>query len=78
MILQKWDRFTIWNAGKSGRRLYRGLKEFTRKKVRAFCDVDVRKLKQRFYEPYPLKEKVQIVSIQDAQPPFVICVKTVS
>lgn len=38
--------FTIWNAGKEGRRLYRSLPPELQVNVRAFCDVDPGKIEQ--------------------------------
>ena len=32
-VLDKWDHFTIWNAGKQGKRLYRSLSPQSRAKV---------------------------------------------
>lgn len=34
------EGFTIWNAGKQGRRLFRHLPAALKGRVRAFCDVD--------------------------------------
>ncbi len=63
-VLSKWSHFTIWNAGKQGRRLYRSLRPENQAKVRtcfadfklllqlkvvAFCDVDQKKIEQGFY-----------------------------
>nr|XP_045231467.1 UDP-GlcNAc:betaGal beta-1,3-N-acetylglucosaminyltransferase-like protein 1 isoform X7 [Macaca fascicularis] len=36
--LPRWAAFTIWNAGKQGRRLYRSLTAASQRKVVAFCD----------------------------------------
>ena len=35
-LLSKWDSFTIWNAGKQGRKLYRSLTAENQSKV-MFC-----------------------------------------
>ncbi|XP_043200298.1 UDP-GlcNAc:betaGal beta-1,3-N-acetylglucosaminyltransferase-like protein 1 isoform X1 [Amphibalanus amphitrite] len=71
--------FTIWNAGKQGRKLYRSLPDELRDRVLAFCDVDERKLRQGvyIYENSELRPKprVPIVHFSKAQKPFVICVK---
>ena len=32
-VLDKWEHFTIWNAGKQGKRLYRSLSPQSRAKV---------------------------------------------
>lgn len=36
--------FTIWNAGKQGRKFFRDLPASEKKKVMAFCDVDKSKI----------------------------------
>ncbi|XP_065898681.1 queuosine-tRNA galactosyltransferase-like isoform X2 [Dysidea avara] len=48
-VISKWEQFTIWNAGKEGRRLYRSLCHSDQQKVVAFCDVDVKKIHKGFY-----------------------------
>ncbi|KAI8492705.1 UDP-GlcNAc:betaGal beta-1,3-N-acetylglucosaminyltransferase-like protein 1 [Branchiostoma belcheri] len=48
-VLVNWSRFTIWNAGKQGRRFYRDLSKENKAKVAAFCDVDVKKIEKGFY-----------------------------
>ncbi|XP_060242189.1 UDP-GlcNAc:betaGal beta-1,3-N-acetylglucosaminyltransferase-like protein 1 isoform X2 [Meriones unguiculatus] len=78
-VLPHWKSFTIWNAGKQGRRLYRSLTAASRRKVVAFCDVDENKIRKGFYchedsQERP-KPKVPILHFQAARPPFVICVK---
>lgn len=77
--LPRWPTFTIWNAGKQGRRLYRSLTAANRHKVVAFCDVDENKIRKGFYcyeesqeRPRP---RVPILHFRAARPPFVICVK---
>lgn len=77
--LPRWAAFTIWNAGKQGRRLYRSLTTASQRKVVAFCDVDKNKIKKGFYchedaQERP-KPRVPILHFRAARPPFVICVK---
>ncbi|XP_072736878.1 queuosine-tRNA galactosyltransferase isoform X2 [Ciconia boyciana] len=48
-VLSSWTSFTIWNAGKQGKKLYRSLSPANRKKVTAFCDVDEKKITKGFY-----------------------------
>lgn len=48
-VLPKWTTFTIWNAGKEGRRFYRSLSTQNRSKVVAFCDVDKKKIDKGWY-----------------------------
>ncbi|PZC79909.1 hypothetical protein B5X24_HaOG215673 [Helicoverpa armigera] len=43
-VLPYWDHFTVWNAGKAGRRLVRSLNPNNLNKVVAFCDVDKNKI----------------------------------
>lgn len=78
-VLSKWSKFTIWNAGKEGRRLYRSLSEENRQKVMAFADVDAKKIAKKWYtyEEYegPRKPKVAVIHFSDLKPPVVICVK---
>ncbi|XP_069339173.1 queuosine-tRNA galactosyltransferase isoform X3 [Eulemur rufifrons] len=77
--LPRWATFTIWNAGRQGRRLYRSLSAAGRRKVVAFCDVDKNKIAKGFYcyedsQERP-KPRVPVVHFRAARPPFVICVK---
>ncbi|CAG0913081.1 unnamed protein product [Notodromas monacha] len=81
LVLCKWDKFTIWNAGKQGRRFYRSLGADLRSKVNAFCDVDPKKISQAVYicedeiAKKTGKPKVQILPVSAQLRPFVICVK---
>ncbi|XP_063473230.1 queuosine-tRNA galactosyltransferase isoform X3 [Symphalangus syndactylus] len=77
--LPHWAAFTIWNAGKQGRRLYRSLTATSQRKVVAFCDVDENKIRKGFYchedsQERP-KPRIPILHFRAARPPFVICVK---
>uniref|UniRef100_A0A2I2ZUP4 UDP-GlcNAc:betaGal beta-1,3-N-acetylglucosaminyltransferase like 1 n=1 Tax=Gorilla gorilla gorilla TaxID=9595 RepID=A0A2I2ZUP4_GORGO len=77
--LPRWAAFTIWNAGKQGRRLYRSLTASSQRKVVAFCDVDENKIRKGFYchedsQERP-KPRIPILHFRAARPPFVICVK---
>ncbi|XP_057700408.1 queuosine-tRNA galactosyltransferase isoform X1 [Corythoichthys intestinalis] len=78
-VICTWENFTIWNAGKQGRKLYRCLDATNQKKVRAFCDVDKNKINKGFYTYEDSKErpkpKIPILHYKDASPPFIICVK---
>uniref|UniRef100_A0A8B9Q978 Glycosyltransferase 2-like domain-containing protein n=2 Tax=Apteryx owenii TaxID=8824 RepID=A0A8B9Q978_APTOW len=78
-VLSYWISFTIWNAGKQGKKLYRSLSPANQKKVTAFCDVDEKKITKGFYtyeesEERP-KPKIPICHFREATPPFIICVK---
>ncbi|XP_062936882.1 UDP-GlcNAc:betaGal beta-1,3-N-acetylglucosaminyltransferase-like protein 1 isoform X3 [Cynocephalus volans] len=77
--LPQWEAFTIWNAGRQGRRLYRSLTAASRHKVVAFCDVDENKIRKGVYCYEDSQERpkpcVPILHFRAARPPFVICVK---
>lgn len=78
-VLDKWESFTIWNAGKQGKKFYRNLLTTNQRKVAAFCDVDPKKIKCGAYIYHESKEKIKptvpIVHFQSAKPPFIICMK---
>ncbi|XP_063060722.1 UDP-GlcNAc:betaGal beta-1,3-N-acetylglucosaminyltransferase-like protein 1 [Engraulis encrasicolus] len=78
-VLGQWESFTIWNAGKQGRKLYRSLSPANQKKVKAFCDVDENKIKKGFYTYEDSKErpkpKVPVVHYTASTPPYIVCVK---
>ncbi|KAL1004918.1 hypothetical protein UPYG_G00052190 [Umbra pygmaea] len=78
-VINQWKAFTIWNAGKQGRKLYRCLSHTNQKKVRAFCDVDENKIKKGFYTYEDSKErpkpKIPVLHYGNASPPYIICVK---
>ncbi|XP_076060901.1 queuosine-tRNA galactosyltransferase-like [Oratosquilla oratoria] len=77
-VLSQWPSFTIWNAGKQGRKFYRSLHLENQKKVMAFCDVDTKKVGTVYtYEeaPWKPKPKVPIIHFKEAHPPIIICMK---
>ena len=78
-VLARWSSFTIWSAGKQGRRFYRSLSSVNRSKVTAFCDVDVKKISKGFYTYEETKQlpkpKVPIVHFSKAKCPIIVCVK---
>lgn len=80
-ILAEWKKFTIWNAGKQGRKFYKSLSEENQNKVKAFCDVDKHKIGKKYnhYDTINRKilKEIDIVHFKDADPPYVICVKLV-
>nr|XP_039262371.1 UDP-GlcNAc:betaGal beta-1,3-N-acetylglucosaminyltransferase-like protein 1 [Styela clava] len=78
-VLKDWKQFTIWNAGKQGRKFYRDLTDENREKVSAFCDVDTKKIDKGVYifenSPLKVKPRVPILHFSKAVKPFVICMK---
>lgn len=77
-IISSWSQFTIWNAGKQGKKLFRSLTEESRRKLVGFCDVDEKKIRHGIYEPYDMgvvSASIPITHYSNAARPFVICVK---
>lgn len=76
LVAEPWlSGFTVWGAGAEGKRLFRSLSESARSKVRAFCDVDAKKLAHGCYDNRELGVSVPIVHFRDATPPLLLCVK---
>lgn len=78
-VLPFWKRFTVWNAGKWGRRFVRALKSDSLRKVDAFCDVDKNKIGKMVELYCPEKRsvitKIPVVHFSEAKPPLLICMK---
>lgn len=78
-VLATLKTFTIWNAGKQGRKFFRSLSPANQSKVIAFCDVDEKKIEKGCYTFEESKErpkpKIPIVHFTKAKPPLVICLK---
>ncbi|XP_071107470.1 queuosine-tRNA galactosyltransferase-like [Haliotis cracherodii] len=78
-VLSHWSKFTIWNAGKQGRKLFRSLTPENQKKVCGFCDVDAKKISKGVYIYEEAKERpkprLPIMHFSTAIPPLIICVK---
>ncbi|GAB1598640.1 UDP-GlcNAc:betaGal beta-1,3-N-acetylglucosaminyltransferase-like protein 1 [Argonauta hians] len=78
-IISSFSHFTIWNAGKLGRKFYRSLKPESKRKVSMFCDVDEKKLKKAVYiyeeSTEKPKPRVPIYHFTKAEPPIIICMK---
>ncbi|VDL68824.1 unnamed protein product, partial [Nippostrongylus brasiliensis] len=51
-ILPLWETFTIWNAGKQGKRFFKSLTIDERRRVASFCDVDEKKVKRAVFEEF--------------------------
>lgn len=78
-VFPSWNHFTVWNAGKAGRRLVRSLDSENLNKVVAFCDVDKNKIGQHVELYCPIERKVlvklPVIHFTDAKPPLLICFK---
>ncbi|EPB70442.1 glycosyltransferase, group 2 family protein [Ancylostoma ceylanicum] len=55
-VLPRWPKFTIWNAGKQGKR---SLSEEDKRRVECFCDVDEKKIKRGWFEDYDEAARVE-------------------
>ncbi|KYQ90956.1 hypothetical protein DLAC_07837 [Tieghemostelium lacteum] len=72
-ILSKWDKFSIWGAGRDGKKFFTMLSDSSKSKVTSFCDVDDQKVGTTYnaaYTPY----KIPIIHFSQVKPPFIICV----
>lgn len=81
-VLKQWPKFTIWNAGKQGRKFYRSLPFELQDRVLAMCDVDTKKIGKQYQPYYPEDQtrsrssrSIPILDYQNSKPPFVICIK---
>ncbi|XP_049872208.1 UDP-GlcNAc:betaGal beta-1,3-N-acetylglucosaminyltransferase-like protein 1 [Pectinophora gossypiella] len=78
-VFPNWEYFTVWNAGKAGRKLVRSLNKETLKKVKSFCDVDIKKVGRTIELYCPVKRtvdiKLPVIHFTQAKPPLLICVK---
>lgn len=72
--------FSIWNAGKAGKRFYRALSPALRMRVREFCDIDPQKIARGVFEAHETGQRdparrVPIVSWEAVHAPCIICVR---
>ncbi|KAH9495807.1 UDP-GlcNAc:betaGal beta-1,3-N-acetylglucosaminyltransferase-like protein 1 [Bulinus truncatus] len=78
-ILSRWKSFSIWNAGKQGRKFYRSLSLSNKQKVLMFCDVDFKKIDKKFYIDEGSKEKpkpkIPVLHFTEVRPPIILCIK---
>lgn len=79
-LLPTLTQFSIWSAGRDGKRLYRSFRPETRAKVVGFLDVDEKKIATGHYYDKEAKVHVPIVSwrmaAESAYQPTLICVKS--
>lgn len=79
-LLDGLEAFSIWSAGRDGKRLYRSLKPENRVKVKAFLDVDAKKLSGGGYFDKERRFHVPILSwtcaAEACHQPAIICVKS--
>ena len=72
-VLEQWDHFTIWGAGRDGKSVINELEEKYRKKCVGFCDVDAKKIARGYHNP---RKGIQlpVVHFSEVKPPLLICV----
>ena len=73
-------RFSIWNAGKAGKRFYRALRPDVQERVQEFADIDPKKLALGHFEAHEAGSRKQgrrvpIVAWTAVRAPCVICVR---
>lgn len=71
-VLDQWDSFSIWGAGRDGLNFFNDLSERNRAKVAAFCDISPKKINKKVV--VTRKGTVPIVHWSQVTPPVVICV----
>lgn len=78
-VLKYWDNFTIWNAGKQGRKFVRSLSSYNLDKVKCFCDIDRNKIGKviELYCPHSRSvfKRLKVIHFSEAKPPLLICMK---
>jgi len=52
-----WARFSIWGAGRDGKAFFHALSPAARAQVECFCDVDARKVGNRYPQPAPARAR---------------------
>lgn len=72
-VLSGWEKFTIWSAGRDGRKFFSSLKEENKRKVIAFCDIDPKKIGTKYVNS-KTRHEVPIIHFSAAKPPLVMCV----
>lgn len=79
LIISNWTTFTVWNAGKAGKRFARALLPEHLNKLHAFCDVDNKKIGRsvELYCPYKRRvlKKIPVIHFKQVKPPLIVCVK---
>ena len=66
-----WVEFSIWGVGRDGRAFFQALSEAGRSRVKAFCDVNPRKIGGEYVFR---KFRIPIIHYKDVKAPFVTCV----
>lgn len=70
------DGFSIWNAGREGKKLYRALCRRSQALVRCFADVDESKLARALFDDAAFTgRRIPIRHFSDAPLPLLLCVK---
>ncbi|GAM21203.1 hypothetical protein SAMD00019534_043780 [Acytostelium subglobosum LB1] len=72
-VLSNWQQFSIWGAGRDGKKFFTMLSDANKDKVAAFCDVDVNKIGKKYNAAYT-NHMIPIVHFSQAPPPFILCV----
>jgi len=73
MVLHQVDQFTIWGAGRDGKKFFMTLSPASQAKVAAFCDVSEKKI-GTIYVNHSTKRKIPIIHFSEAKPLVIVCV----
>jgi hypothetical protein len=73
LSLPRWSQFTIWGAGRDGKDFLNKLSLESLHKIRAFCDIDEKKIGRKYFID-KIRKHIPIIHFSDAQPPLIICV----
>eukprot|EP01138_Halocafeteria_seosinensis_P006184 gb/GECG01006325.1/.p1 GENE.gb/GECG01006325.1/~~gb/GECG01006325.1/.p1 ORF type:complete len:423 (+),score=33.26 gb/GECG01006325.1/:1-1269(+) len=69
-VLDQWDKFSVWSAGRDAKRLFNALTPRSRRKVTAFYDINEKKIETNYHNA-KTKETVPIKSMDEATWPFI-------
>lgn len=72
-VLNKWDKFSVWGAGRDGKNFVNDLTPENQKKIVCFCDVDDKKIGKDYFNSYT-GLKLPIIHWSKVKPPFICCV----
>ncbi|EFA84093.1 hypothetical protein PPL_03166 [Heterostelium album PN500] len=72
-VLNKWSSFSIWGAGRDGKKFFTMLSDDNKNKVKAFCDVDTSKIGRNYNAAYT-NQSIPIIHFSEVKPPLIMCV----
>ena len=73
MVLSLVHEFTIWGAGRDGKKFFMTLSPLSKSKVIAFCDVAEKKIGTKYHD-HDSRRQIPIIHFSEAKPLVIICV----